>query len=66
MDIYIFNPDNVPLWLVFEILETISYKYPDFCKIEGYKADFEKAGEIYELEIANKSNAIITKKQTER
>lgn len=62
MDIYIFNPDNVPLWLVFEILETIAYKYPDFSKIEGYKAEFEKAGEIYELEIANKSNAIITKK----
>ena len=61
MEITINNPDKIPWWLIFEMLEEIAYQYPDFTKIVPYKAQFGRDGNVYELELKTKSNAVITK-----
>ena len=49
MEIKISNPDKIPWWLVFEMLEEVAYQYPDFTKIVPYKAQFGREGRVYEL-----------------
>jgi len=61
MEITINNPDKIPWWLIFEMLEEIAYQYPDFNKIVPYKAQFGRDGNVYELELKTESNAVITK-----
>jgi len=66
MDILINNPDNIPWWLVFDIMETVADQHPDFKKIAPYKAKFGREGRVYELELKSESNAVITKAAKER
>ena len=66
MEFNIYNPDQIPWWLVFEMLEEISYQYADFSKIVPYKAQFGREGRVYELELKTESNAIVTKATEER
>jgi len=61
MEITINNPDKIPWWLIFEMLEEIAYQYPDFTKIVPYKAQFGRDKNVYELELKTESNAVITK-----
>ena len=61
MEIKISNLDQIPWWLVFEMLEEVAYQYPNFSKIVPYKAQFGREGRVYELELKTESNAIITK-----
>jgi len=60
------NPDKIPWWLIFEMLEEIAYQYPDLTKIVPYKAEFVKEGRVYELELKDESNAIVTKATKKR
>ena len=66
MEITITNPDKIPWWLIFEMLEEISYQYPDFTKIVPYVAQFGREGRIYELELKTEVDAIVTKATKER
>ena len=47
MEIKISNPDQIPWWLVFEMLEEVAYQYPDFSKVVPYKAQFGREGRVY-------------------
>ena len=51
MQITIANPDKIPWWLIFEMLEEIAYQYPDFTKIVPYQAQFGRDVNVYELEL---------------
>jgi len=66
MEIKISNPDQIPWWLIFEMLEEISYQYPDFTKIVPYQAQFGREGRVYELELKSEVDAIVTKATEER
>ena len=66
MEFNISNPDQIPWWLIFEMLEEIGYQYPDFSKIVPYEAQFGREGKVYELELKDESNAIVTKATKER
>ena len=66
MELKISNPDQIPWWLIFEMLEEIAYQYPDFIKIVPYKAQFEREGRVYELELKTEVDAIVTKATKER
>ena len=66
MEINISNPDKIPWWLVFEMLEEISYQYPDFTKIVPYQAQFGREGKVYELELKTEVDAIVTKATKKR
>ena len=66
MEFNISNPDQIPWWLIFEMLEEIAYQYPDFTKVVPYKAQFEREGRVYELDLKDESNAIVTKATKER
>ena len=66
MEINISNPDKIPWWLIFEMLEEVSYQYPDLTKIVPYRAQFGREGRVYELELKDESNAIVTKATKER
>jgi hypothetical protein len=66
MEITIANPDKIPWWLIFEMLEEISYQYPDFSKIVPYKAQFGREGRVYELELKTEVDAIVTKAAKKR
>jgi len=66
MEITIANPDKIPWWLIFEMLEEISYQYPDFSKIVPYKAQFGREGRVYELELKTEVDAIVTKATKKR
>jgi len=66
MEITINNPDKIPWWLIFEMLEEIAYQYPDFTKIVPYQAQFGRDGNVYELELKTESNAVVTKATKKR
>jgi len=66
MEIKINNPDQIPWWLIFEMLIEVAYQYPDFSKVVPYKAQFKRQGRVYELELKDQSNAIVTKATKER
>ena len=66
MQLKISNPDQIPWWLIFEMLEEISYQYPDFSKIVPYQAQFGREGKVYELELKTEVDAIVTKATKER
>ena len=66
MEIKISNPDQIPWWLVFNMLETVADKHPNFKKIAPYIAQFGRDGIYYELFIKDESNAIVTKATKER
>jgi hypothetical protein len=59
MEIKISNPDNIPWWLVFEMLEEVAYQYPDFSKVIPYKAQFGR-------ELKTEVDAIVTKATKKR
>jgi hypothetical protein len=48
------------------MLEEVAYQYPDFTKIVPYKAQFGREGRVYELELKDESNAIVTKATKKR
>jgi len=66
MQLTISNPDQIPWWLIFEMLEEVAYQYPDFTKIVPYKAQFGREGRVYELELKTEVDAIVTKAAKER
>ena len=66
MELKISNPDQIPWWLIFEMLEEISYQYPDFTKIVPYQAQFGREGRVYELELKTEVDAIVTKATKKR
>jgi len=66
MEIKISNPDKIPWWLVFDMLETVADKHPNFKKIAPYIAQFGREGRVYELELKDESNAIVTKATKKR
>ena len=66
MEIKISNLDQIPWWLVFEMLEEVAYQYPDFSKVVPYKAQFGREGRVYELELKTEVDAIVTKAAKKR
>ncbi len=49
--LYISNNDNLPDWVVFQILQAISENNGNIRGMKGYEAEFQKEGTTYVIKV---------------